>query len=127
LRDICLAAARIFGWDGKPQTEVNITNQVGIICDEATRQRLIELRERITLNARQKAEALPATMPPPEPVAKLQANVGAPTGNLAGNDAAAPDGPCSIWSAPAATKAPGDASPVLRAWLEHEAGPEYDI
>ena len=47
LRDICLAAARIFGWDGKPQTEVNITNQVGIVCDEATRARLIALRERL--------------------------------------------------------------------------------
>jgi len=47
LRDICLAAARIFGWDGKPQTEVNITNQVGLICDEATRQRLIAQRERL--------------------------------------------------------------------------------
>jgi len=48
LRDVCLAAARIFGWDGKPQTDVNITNQVGVICDEATRMRLIALRERIT-------------------------------------------------------------------------------
>ncbi len=48
LRDVCLAAARLYGWDGKPHTEVNITNQVGIVCDEATRARLIELRERIT-------------------------------------------------------------------------------
>jgi hypothetical protein len=52
LRDVCLAAARIFGWDGKPQTEVNITNQVGVICDEATRMRLIALREKITLAER---------------------------------------------------------------------------
>ncbi len=49
LRDICLAAARIFGWDEKPQTQVNIANQVGLVCDKATRARLIALRERITL------------------------------------------------------------------------------
>ncbi len=47
LRDVCLAAARIFGWNGNPHTEVNITNQVGIVCDEATRARLIALRERL--------------------------------------------------------------------------------
>ena len=45
LRDICLAAARIFGWDEKPQAQVNINNQVGVICDEATRMRLIKMRE----------------------------------------------------------------------------------
>ena len=44
LRGVCFAAARIFGWDGKPQTEVNIMNQVGVICDEATRMRLIALQ-----------------------------------------------------------------------------------
>ena len=47
LRDVCLSAARMFGWDGKPHTEVNITNQAGIACDEATRARLIALRERL--------------------------------------------------------------------------------
>ena len=61
-RDICLVAARIFGWEGKPQTEVNITNQVGVICDEATRARLIALRERITLAARA-AKQLEASPP----------------------------------------------------------------
>jgi hypothetical protein len=62
LRDVCLAAARIFGWDGKPQTEVNITNQVGVICDEATRMRLIALREKITL-AERGAKQLEASPP----------------------------------------------------------------
>jgi hypothetical protein len=96
--------------------------QVGLVCDEETRQRLIALRERITLaDRRVKVEALP------EPVVKLQANVDAPIDNFAGNDAAAPDGPCSIWSAPAGTKAPSDASPVLPAWLEHEPGPEFEL
>src|SRR4029453_8160778 len=52
LRDVCLAAARIFGWDGKPQTEVNITNQVGVICDDATRMRLIAWREKFTVTER---------------------------------------------------------------------------
>lgn len=47
LRDICLAAARIFGWDGKPQTEVNVTTQVSLVCDEPTRARLIALREEL--------------------------------------------------------------------------------
>ena len=127
MRDICLAAARIFGWEGKPQTEVNITNQVGIVCDEATRERLIALREKITLAERGAKQLEEAPTSLPEPVAKLQANLGAPIGNLASDDAAAPDGPCLIWSAPAGAKAPSDASPVLRAWLEHEPGPEYEL
>jgi len=40
-KDACLAAAKLFGWDGKPQTEVNITNQMGVVCTEEQRQRLI--------------------------------------------------------------------------------------
>jgi putative ATPase subunit gpP of terminase len=49
LRDICLAAARLFGWDGSPvaPVTVNTTVQTGIVCDEATRKRIIELREQI--------------------------------------------------------------------------------
>ncbi len=94
------------------------------MCDETTRERLIALREKLTLSERR-------TNTLPEPVAKLPANLAASIGNLAGDDAAAPDGPCSIWSAPAGAKAPSHASPVLRAWLEHdgrsEPGPEYDI
>jgi transposase len=114
LRDICLAAARIFGWDGKPQTEINITNQVGVVCDEATRMRLIALRESL-LTAR------PAPTTLPEPGAQLQANVGATNGDPMG---VPPDSrPGLPWSMPAGAKAPSDADPALRAWLEHE-GPE---
>jgi hypothetical protein len=54
-----------------------------MVCDEATRMRLIKLREKI------QAER-PAPMTLPEPGAK-QSNVGVPNGNFAGNDAA-PDG-----------------------------------
>jgi hypothetical protein len=106
LRDICLAAARIFGWDGKPQTEVNITNQVGVVCDEATRMRLIKLRESLQV-AR---PALLTTLP--EPGAQLQANVGAANGDPMD---VPPDGrPGSPWSMSAGAQAPSDASPVLR-------------
>ena len=45
LRDICLAAARIYGWKDEPQTKVNITNQVGVVVTEEQRQRLIALLE----------------------------------------------------------------------------------
>jgi hypothetical protein len=41
----------------------------------------------------------------------------------AANDTAPASRPGSPWSMPAGAKAPSDASPVLRAWLEHE-GPE---
>jgi hypothetical protein len=124
LRDICLAAARIFGWDGKPQTEVTITNQAGVVCDEATRARLIKLREEI------QAER-PTPVTPPEPCTKLQANV------CAGNriPAAAQElieKPGPAFSAPVGAIAPSDSSPTYRAWLEHEKaepepGSEYEI
>jgi hypothetical protein len=113
LRDICLAAARIFGWDGKPQTEVNITNQVGVVCDEATRARIIALRERLLAE-----QASRAAITPPKPQTQLQDNVVAANGDPMG---VPPDGrPGSPWSMPVGTKAPSDASPVFRAWLEHE-------
>src|SRR5262249_22702540 len=52
-KDACLAAAKLFGWDGKPQAEININNQVGvgIVCTEEQRQRLIELREKLLAEA----------------------------------------------------------------------------
>lgn len=103
LRDICLAAARIFGWEGKPQTEVNITNQVGVVCDEATRARLIKLREELQAKR-------PALMTLPEPGTQPQPNVGAGPGGMPG----------SAFSAPAGMEVPVDASPAYRAWLEYE-------
>ena len=39
--------SRLSSRSGAPQTEVNITNQVGIVCDEATRARLTATRERL--------------------------------------------------------------------------------
>ena len=33
----------------------------------------------------------------------------------------------AVWSAPAGAKAPSNASPVLRAWLEHEPGLEHQL
>jgi hypothetical protein len=118
LRDLALTLARLCGWDEKPQTEVNITNQVGVVCTEEQRMKLIKLRKELQT-------ARPALMTLPAQETKLQANVGAPNGNFAGDDAA-PDGrPGSPWSMAAGAQAPGDASPVFRAWLEHE-GPEQE-
>jgi hypothetical protein len=47
LRDICLAAARIFGWTGDSQVNVAVNNQMNVVCSEAERMKLIEQRERI--------------------------------------------------------------------------------
>jgi hypothetical protein len=47
LRDICLAAARIFGWTGDSQVNLAVNNQVNVVCNEQTRQGLIEQRERL--------------------------------------------------------------------------------
>jgi hypothetical protein len=113
LRDLASALDRLCG--GKPQ--VSITNQVGIVCDEATRMRLIKQREELL------ASVAPAAMTIPEPQAQLQTNIGAPNGILAANDPKPDSRPGSPWSMPAGAEAPSDASPVLRAWLEHE-GPE---
>jgi hypothetical protein len=61
-----------------------------------------------------------APMDLPKSGAKLQTNIGVPSGILAGNDPAPDSRPGSPWSMPAGAEAPSDASPVLRAWLEHE-------
>jgi hypothetical protein len=111
LRDLASSLDRLCG--GKPQ--VSITNQVGIVCDEATRMRLIKQREELLA----KSEA-PAAMTLPEPQAQLQINIGAPNGILARNDPKPDSRPGSPWSMPAGAEAPSDASPVLRAWIEHE-------
>lgn len=47
LRDICLAAARIFGWTGDSQVNVAVNNQVNVVCNEQTRMELIEQRQRL--------------------------------------------------------------------------------
>jgi hypothetical protein len=77
--------------------------------------RLIKQREELLAKS-----VAPADMTLPEPQAQLQTNIGAPDGILAGNDPNPDSKPGSPWSMPAGAKAPSDASPVLRAWLEHE-------
>jgi hypothetical protein len=95
--------------------QVSITNQVGMVCDEATRMRLIKQREELLAKS-----VAPAAMTLPEPQAQLQTNIGAPNGILAANDPKPDSRPGSLWSMPAGAKAPSDASPFVRAWLEHE-------
>lgn len=116
--------ARLCGWDGKPQTEFNITNQVGVVCDEATRMRLIKLREKM-----QAERTVPITLPAPQ--TKLeQASVCMGNGIPAAGEPIEKPGPA--FSAPVGAIAPSDASPTYRAWLEHEKaepepGSEYEI
>lgn len=126
LRDICLAAARIFGWkdDAQVSVAVNADKAAVLVCTEEQRQRLIKLREKI------QAER-PTPVTPPEPCTKLQANV------RAGNSVPAAaqeliEKPGPAFSAPVGAMAPSDASPAYRVWLEHEKaepepGSEYEI
>jgi hypothetical protein len=106
-KDACLAGAKLFGWDGKPETQINVGIGVGIVCTEEQRKRWIGLREKLT-------GALP-------PTAVESRNVETKKIEPQCNDAT-PDGkPSSLWSVPAGTKATSDDSPVKRAWLEYEA------
>jgi hypothetical protein len=111
LRDLASSLDRLCG--GKP--EVSVANQVGIVLDEATRMRLIKQREELLAKS-----VAPAAMTLPEPQTQLQTNTGAPNGILARNESKADSRPGSPWSMPAGAKAPSDASPVFRDWLEHE-------
>ena len=50
LRDVCLAAARLFGWDGNAHPSVTYygdDNRQMIVCDENKRKQLIEQRQRL--------------------------------------------------------------------------------
>jgi hypothetical protein len=50
LRDVCLAAARLFGWDGNAHPSVTYygdDNRQVILCDENKRKQLIEQRQRL--------------------------------------------------------------------------------
>jgi hypothetical protein len=50
LRDVCLAAARLFGWDGNAHPSVTYygdDNRQVIVCDENKRKQLIEQRQRL--------------------------------------------------------------------------------
>ena len=39
-KDACLAAARIYGWKGESQVNVEVNNQVGVVVSEAKRKEL---------------------------------------------------------------------------------------
>jgi hypothetical protein len=72
------------------KTEVSIHNQVGvgIVCDEATRQRLIALRERIQAPLPQLSAPV-ATLPAPQ--TQLQANCDAENIIVSPSQALAPE------------------------------------
>jgi hypothetical protein len=76
LRDLASSLDRLCG--GK--TQVSITNQVGMVCDEATRMRLIKQREELLAKS-----VAPAAMTLPEPQPQLQINIGVPNGILEAN------------------------------------------
>jgi hypothetical protein len=78
----------------------------------AQRERLLA-EERARHEERTEREQPPigtAPMALPESGAKLQTNIGAPEGILAGNDPKPDSRPGSPWSMPAGTEAPSDAS-----------------
>jgi hypothetical protein len=109
--------------------EVNTAVQTAVVFTEEERMRLIAQRERSLAEERarhkektERGQPSIATAPMtlPEPGAKLQTNIGVPNGILAANDPKPDSRPGSPWSMPAGAEAPSDASPVLRAWLEHE-------
>jgi hypothetical protein len=88
----------------------------------AQRERLLAEEEARHKEKTEREQAAIATAPMdlPEPGAKLQTNIGVPSGIVAGNDSPPDSRPGSPWSMPAGAEVPSDASPVLRAWLEHE-------
>jgi hypothetical protein len=50
LRDACLAAAKLFGWDGNAQPSVTYygdDNRSLVVCDQTRRRELIEQRQRL--------------------------------------------------------------------------------
>jgi len=65
LRDICLAAARVFGWTGDSQVNVEVNSQVNVVCNEQTRQELIEQRQRLLVarDTRLQASQMPMHAP----------------------------------------------------------------
>jgi hypothetical protein len=85
LKDACLAAAKLFGWDGKAQPSVIVNaDKAVVICDEARRNELIEQRQRLMggekpANGRTVEVAVPAL---PKQQTQSKANVGAAKGTL---------------------------------------------
>ena len=86
-KDACLAAAKLFGWDGKGQSTVTVNaDKAVILCDEARRAELIVQRQRL-LEAEKPASgrtveaAVPATLP--EQHTQSSEDVGARNGTVA--------------------------------------------
>jgi hypothetical protein len=140
LQAACLAAARLYGWKGDSQVNVAVNNQVsiGVVCTEEQRLRLIALREKLQAEATSKtALSQPETQlhanheaekaiiepehKPPQPELYSYLREMQSIGNAESWKHGKGSEP--TFSTPAGAKAPSDASPVLRAWLEHE-GPE---
>jgi hypothetical protein len=47
-KDACLAAAKLFGWDGRAQPSVTVNaDKALIVCDEPRRKELIAQRQRL--------------------------------------------------------------------------------
>ena len=78
LCDLAATTAKLLGWEVVPKgPTVNVVgNQVAVVCDETTRERLIPLREKVTLaehGAKQRKEA-----PTPEPAGASREATGQP-------------------------------------------------
>ena len=61
LRDVCLAAARLYGWKGESQVNVavNAEKAAVVVCTEEQRQRLIALREKLLAEQAPRAAITP--------------------------------------------------------------------
>jgi hypothetical protein len=104
LRDICLAAARIFGWQGDSHVSVAVNAQQALVITDAKRAELQEKLKRLQ-------ESAPLTLP--EPQTQPEANV------TAGNDSPAPDSKQEASSAPAGAKDPTP-SPSYLIWRDYK-------
>ena len=82
LRDICLAAARIFGWKGEPPVNVAVNNQVGVVMTPEKLEQLREKFKRLQELDETEKKALPAKPAPMTlPVSQTQPEDNAGTRN----------------------------------------------
>ena len=113
LRDVCLAAARLFGWDGNAHPSVTYygdDNRQVIVCGEEKRKQLIEQRQRLLEAESERSDrglpshgrvieieaAAPVTIPVEE--AQSGANVGAADGIVGQHQSpVAPKDPVIQW------------------------------
>jgi hypothetical protein len=66
LRDACLSAARMFGWDGNIPAVQVYGEKVAVVCTEERRQELIEQHKRLLdqgSEGRKVEAAVPVTLP----------------------------------------------------------------